>query len=110
MSNLKRIEEDDSKLADRVPRPPYLIAEIWGCGDEVCDCWQPQITLIKPHNPPRPPWILRETVWEGTFRSWPELAEWDAMRAELRAAAAARDIPLREVHGSLVGLKTVRGA
>lgn len=84
-------------------RPPYLVAEIWGCGDEVCDCYQPQITKILPHVPPRPPWIRREKVWEGTFHSQPEPEEWEQMKRELREAAAANGITLKE--GALVGTR-----
>lgn len=78
------------------PRPPYLVAEIWRCGDEVCDCWQPQITLISPHDPPMPPWIRRDRKWEGTFISDPDNSELQDIRSELRTAAAKYGIVLDE--------------
>jgi len=77
-------------------RPPYLVAEIWHCNDEVCDCYQPQITKITPHNPPRPPWIQREQLWAGTFHSQPGTEEWDEMTRELEDAAARAGITLEE--------------
>jgi hypothetical protein len=44
---------------------PRLEAELWWCGDEVCDCTKPQIVRISPGN--QYPWVKREAVWEGTF-------------------------------------------
>ena len=85
------------------PRPPYMVAEIWHCGDEVCDCYQPQITLIKPHNPPMPPWIVREQRWAGAFFSQPGEEEWVQMKTELREACLRFGIALHEE--TMTGMK-----
>jgi len=77
-------------------RPPYLIAELWWCGDETCDCVQPQITLITPNHPYYPPWIKRETKWMGTYHSQPEPEEMEQMKQELREASKKFGIPFNE--------------
>jgi len=48
---------------------------IWWCGDDICDCYQPQIEHISPNNIAGPPWLRRETLWTGEFitgASWEE--------------------------------------
>ena len=70
----------------------YLLARVWYCGDEVCDCSQAQVERIGPNRVAGPPWITRETVWQGEFHSWsweePGLAEAELQQhlAELEAA------------------------
>lgn len=73
-----------------------LVAGMWSCEDEDCDCTQPQIDRITPNREAGYPWIRREAVWRGTFRSQADLDERLAQRAELAAAAAERGITLDE--------------
>jgi len=56
----------------------------WHCGDEVCDCWCPQIELRGRND--RWPHALISIVWEGTFHSEPTSEEYAEQRAELREA------------------------
>lgn len=44
---------------------PQVVASIWWCGDEYCDCTEPVIERISPGT--RYPWVRRERLWEGTF-------------------------------------------
>jgi hypothetical protein len=83
-------------MTDDSIQPPYLVAEMWWCQSDTCDCVQPRITKISPHDPPRPPWIIRETLWSGTFCSRPEPEEGAAQRRELREAATRFEITLDE--------------
>jgi hypothetical protein len=48
-------------------RRPRLVAEVWWCGDDWCDCTQPQIVRITPNTDAGYPWVRREAVWEGEF-------------------------------------------
>lgn len=48
----------------------YVYADVWWCGDYHCDCTQPQIEIIRPNRKAGRPWIEREVIWSGTFRSW----------------------------------------
>ena len=72
----------------------FLWAEVWWCGDDHCDCTQAQINRIEPNRNAGPPWINRETVWEGPFHtdSWEEpgsaMRELEARLAELEAVGA----------------------
>ena len=47
-----------------------IIAEMWYCGDEVCNCHQPQITERDAQGH-----LIRE-IESGPFRSEPEHDEW----------------------------------
>jgi hypothetical protein len=40
------------------PKPSGLVASIWWCGDEWCDCTEPRIELITPGR--------TKMVWQGT--------------------------------------------
>jgi predicted DNA-binding protein (UPF0278 family) len=71
-----------------------LEAIIWWCGDDECDCTQPQIDRVTPNLSEGYPWIRRETVWRGTFHSKPDADQALAQRAELAVAAAERGITL----------------
>lgn len=62
---------------------PRYSAELWWCGDEVCDCSQPQIDLITPNLTVGPPWIRRTNIWRGTFKSG---GETEGLREELEEA------------------------
>lgn len=44
-----------------------LVAAIWYCGDDYCDCTQPVIERITPNHRAGYPWIRRDRVWEGRF-------------------------------------------
>ena len=72
----------------------YLIATIWHCGDPECDCLQPQIQRVSPNRKAGPPWVYRETIWEGTFVSvgygdWPEGVTDETLIEELKEACKA---------------------
>lgn len=46
-----------------------LVAYIWWCGDDHCDCTQPRIDHISPNRKASYPWIHSKNVWSGTFQS-----------------------------------------
>jgi len=48
-------------------RQPRLVARIWWCGDEVCDCTQPVIELVVPDREAGHPRIRRAELWTGKF-------------------------------------------
>lgn len=75
-------------------RKTRLEAQIWGCGDEICDCHQAQIERIRPNFKAGFPWVLREVVWRGTFACGGE--EVWRMREELHEAARGLGIMLDE--------------
>ena len=77
-------------------RRPTLEASMWWCGDDDCDCWQPQIDRLTPNFKGGYPWIHREEVWRGDFHSQPEASEWAAQLQQLRDAAAQHGVPLTE--------------
>ena len=65
-----------------------IVAEVWWCGDEVCDCTQAQITARYANVKAGGNWIVPRVLWTGTF--FPEgqsgaEAELDAMRVEVEA-------------------------
>ncbi len=45
-----------------------LTAYVWYCGDDECGCSQPHIDALY-RNPSDRRWIVRETLWEGSFRT-----------------------------------------
>ena len=47
---------------------PLLVARMWWCEDEVCDCTQPIIERVS-QNPIDPRFFTRERLWEGQFIS-----------------------------------------
>jgi hypothetical protein len=65
-----------------------VTAYVWYCGDETCDCTQPVVERITPNLEAGFPWIRRERLWTGTFRSGADPEESAAQRAELAEAAA----------------------
>lgn len=71
------------------PQAPYLYAGTWWCGDDVCDCTQPQIEIILSD----PPWPKREMLWEGSFRCDREPAEKLEDDRELASACERFGIP-----------------
>ena len=68
----------------------YLEAKIWWCGDDICDCHQPQIDLCYP-NPHNSRFILRKEIWRGRFGCEGDM---EGMYEELIAAAQERNIIL----------------
>ncbi len=46
---------------------PRIVAEIWWCGDDYCDCTEPMIVRITPNLKAGYPWIHREVLWSGEF-------------------------------------------
>jgi hypothetical protein len=67
---------------------PRLVAELWWCGDDRCDCTQPQIVRLTPNTVMGYPWVHREAVWEGEFLT----DTWELSEAEREALHYA---PLR---------------
>ena len=63
-----------------------LVAEMWWCGDDVCNCYQPKIDRISPNREAGRPWIRRKEVWRGTFYSEPSNDEFAEMEKELKEA------------------------
>jgi hypothetical protein len=71
----------------------YLEAQIWHCGDEICNCYQPQIDEISPNCSAGYPWIRRKEIWRGTFCSDPSHEEYEAMIRELTEKAKNLGVP-----------------
>lgn len=71
----------------------WLVAEIWNCNDEYCDCHQPQISRVSPSFKAGYPWVKRERIWEGTFISAPSLREYRRLERELSEAKERFEIP-----------------
>ena len=76
-------------------RKTWVVASVWYCGDEYCNCTQPQIEIVRPNLKASYPWIQRERIWEGTFRTDGEGSQ-DEWRCELEPAAAEYGITLDE--------------
>ncbi len=73
----------------------YLRAELWYCGDDHCDCHQPQIEVMGP-NPFNPQhWNFLE-LWRGTFISGPTGDEMAGLALELTEACTLFGIPQTE--------------
>jgi hypothetical protein len=73
-----------------------LVASIWYCGDEHCDCTQPVIERITPNTQAGYPWIRRETLWSGTFLTdtWQRDEEHQQQFTELRDACHRFGVPI----------------
>ncbi len=71
----------------------YVKANMWYCGDEVCNCTQPRIEIMGPN----PLTAIRSwsfvRLWEGTFRSDGERDMLRAQRVELIDACRLFRIP-----------------
>lgn len=72
----------------------FLMARIWWCEDEVCDCYQPEILKYIPAPPGQ--WRRTEVVWKGEFVSQPDLEDRERIRAELLAEAAKYGISINQ--------------
>jgi len=83
---------------------PRLIAHVWWCGDDMCDCQQPLIERIDPNGRAGFPWIRRTKLWEGEFTSGAEPGTSERLERELKEAAARYgiepgvDTPITEAH------------
>ena len=71
----------------------YLLALVWWCGDDICDCSQAQIEQIFP-NPVGRPWILRERVWQGPFYTHGEQGAEADLKRHLDELVASGDFEL----------------
>lgn len=76
-----------------IPRNEWLkskvVASVWWCGDEYCDCTEPVIERISPNFRAGYPWIQREPLWTGKFLT----DTWEYSRVERDELQFA---PLRE--------------
>lgn len=85
----------------------YLFAHVWWCGDEWCDCTQAQIERVGPNRTAGPPFVIRESVWEGEFYTDGEQgAEADLQQhlAELEAAGEI-EVITQEIYLAAIGSK-----
>lgn len=73
---------------------PRIIARMWHCLDEVCDCWQPLVERITPNRTAGFPWVIRERLWSGTLASEPDEEKIDKLKKELQEEADRRGIPI----------------
>lgn len=73
----------------------WLVAGIWWCGDEVCDCTQPIVERVTPNTDAGYPWVRRERIWEGQFCSEATDGETIGQWKELREAMQKYQIPDR---------------
>ena len=62
----------DGDWAEHVPDGLLAMrAQVWRCGDEVCDCTQARIEGATQRGPGGSPWY-EHALWMGTFRTgWP---------------------------------------
>ena len=75
----------------------WVVAQMWCCGDDVCDCSQPQIELVGPGE--NYPWLHRAIIWQGIFQSESSgmsMVEYEEQRKELQDEAAKHGIELDE--------------
>ena len=77
----------------------YVVARMWHCGDEYCNCLEPRIEQVSPNREAGYPWVRRETLWTGTFVStgesgldWPDGVTYDSLVEEM--GQAARNFPV----------------
>ena len=75
-----------------------IVASMWYCGDDYCDCTQPVIERITPNHAAGYPWIRRETLWSGTFLTdtWQRPEERQQQFAEIREACHQYGIPVSQ--------------
>ena len=72
---------------------PRIVANMWKCWDK-CYCWQPQLVRYVPSQS----WLgfRHEIIWQGTFRTEPDLVERAELLAELKAEALKHGIEIDE--------------
>lgn len=80
-------------------REPRIVARMWWCEDEVCDCTQPIIERSAP-NPADPRFYVHQRLWEGEFMSGGAVEQdegrWEARNQAFIAKAAEFGITLDE--------------
>lgn len=76
-------------------RRAYLEAELWWCGDEICNCHQPRIQRRAPNPNVTGVWNI-SPIWDGTFISNPNEQELEMLREELKVNAARYGIELND--------------
>lgn len=78
---------------------PLLVARLWWCEDEVCDCTQYIIERVS-QNPLDRRFFHRSRLWEGEFVSegagWADEGQQERRRQAYRVAAAEFGIELNE--------------
>ncbi len=79
-----------------VAKKVYLWASLWWCEDEVCNCYQPKIEIVKYKQVQHLRVYDRKILWRGTFCSDPDPQEWQDMVVELHAKAKEYGITLDE--------------
>lgn len=81
-------------------RTSEVVAYVWWCGDEQCDCTEPVIVRVTPNLEAGYPWVRREALWTGQFLS--STFEYSAEERErlqyapLRAACSSHGVPIPE--------------
>lgn len=73
-------------------RRPRYDASVWWCGDEYCDCQQPQIVLRTPNLTVGRPWDRLTTIWQGEFTTGGE--GYSRLAQELAGECERRGIPV----------------
>ncbi len=79
-------------MVDRV----QLWARLWWCQDEICNCYQPKIEMVKPRQVAHLKTYDRKPLWQGTFCSDPTPQEFQDMVVELQTKAKEYGITLDE--------------
>lgn len=95
-------------MADPLAPEPYppgtevFYLRLWHCGDEICDCWQPQIERRIVNS-----WVgarLMDVPWTGTFfTEGGDSDDWTLARQEGRRAARYL-YRMREKYGAVVDI------
>lgn len=70
---------------------PQIVAEMWYCGDEVCECSQPEINRLTP-NRYYPQCVDRETIEKGPFYSGAAMVEIEEQCKWLLEAARRHNV------------------
>lgn len=77
-----------------------VLAHMWWCGDEYCNCFLPIIERITPNHVLGFPCIKREFIWEGSFISQPSTEDYAQMAEELRQACLEHGVPVPEEYAT----------
>ncbi len=72
-----------------------VIAYMWYCGDD-CNCSEPIVERVTPNLEVGYPWVRRENLWSGDFRSDASLEESEKQKQELKEAAVRFEAELLE--------------
>ena len=71
-----------------------IVAEWWWCGDEECNCWQPQIVERSTVPYLDHDWSPILQIDAGPFHSDPEQDEWDEMFTWMEIECEQRGIEI----------------